>query len=299
MTLPFSKPGTFYKGNLHTHSTLSDGSISPEQVCDFYREAGYDFLALTDHFLERYNWPIADTRPFRTKGFTTLPGAELHTGETTFGGMWHILAVGLPEDFAPAAPDETGPELAYRAMKSGAYVAVAHPAWYTLTEADITSLGQLHAIEVFNGTSVDSNDRADSWHITDIMLSQGWRYTICATDDAHFHPHRHDAGLGWVYVKARRLDPRAIVEALKRGDSYSSTGPQIHDIAFAGGNRIVVRCSPADRVYLTGQGAAARHAYGPGLREAEFSLRNFDSPYCRVTVRDAQGKRAWSNPIWL
>ena len=49
--LPFDKPGTFWKGNLHTHSTNSDGTRTPEEICAIYREAGYDFLALTDHFL--------------------------------------------------------------------------------------------------------------------------------------------------------------------------------------------------------------------------------------------------------
>ncbi|HVU14003.1 MAG TPA: hypothetical protein VHD90_22145, partial [Phototrophicaceae bacterium] len=60
-SLPFDKPGRFYRGNLHTHSTRSDGRLSPELVCRFYREAGYDFLAITDHFMERYGYPITDT----------------------------------------------------------------------------------------------------------------------------------------------------------------------------------------------------------------------------------------------
>ena len=38
----FSRPGRFWRGNLHTHSTLSDGHRSPEEVCRFYAAAGYD-----------------------------------------------------------------------------------------------------------------------------------------------------------------------------------------------------------------------------------------------------------------
>src|SRR5438128_974718 len=109
--LPFSSPGRFWRGNLHTHSTRSDGHLPPEQVCAFYREAGYDFLALTDHFLERYGYPLTDTRSYRTAEFTTLLGAELHTGQTELGQLWHILAVGLPLDFAPNLPEETGPQI--------------------------------------------------------------------------------------------------------------------------------------------------------------------------------------------
>src|SRR5436190_23781467 len=90
--LPFGKPGRFYRGNLHTHTTLSDGLLSPADVCAFYRTGGYDFLAVTDHFLARYGFPITDTREFRCEGFTTLLGAELHTGRTELGHLWHILA---------------------------------------------------------------------------------------------------------------------------------------------------------------------------------------------------------------
>ena len=124
---PFSSPGRFWRGNLHTHSTRSDGHLTPDQVCSFYRDAGYDFLALTDHFLERYEFPITDTRAYRTPEFTTIFGAELHAGQAEFGQLWHILAVGLPADFAPSFPAETGPGIAARALEAGAFVAAAHP----------------------------------------------------------------------------------------------------------------------------------------------------------------------------
>src|SRR5579862_2112627 len=138
---PFSSPGRFWRGNLHTHSTRSDGHTSPKEVCAFYRACGYDFLALTDHFLAHYDFPLTDTRAYRAPGFTTLLGAELHAGKAEFGQMWHILAVGLPLDFAHTPPDETGPEICARALEAGAFVAAAHPAWYGVTEADIRSLG--------------------------------------------------------------------------------------------------------------------------------------------------------------
>ncbi|MEI6161178.1 MAG: PHP domain-containing protein, partial [Roseococcus sp.] len=112
----FTTPGRFWKGNIHTHSNRSDGARSPEEVCATYREAGYDFLALTDHFQAKYGFPIVDTRPFRTGAFTTILGAELHAPATALGELWHILAVGLPSDFAPTPPEESGPELAARAL---------------------------------------------------------------------------------------------------------------------------------------------------------------------------------------
>jgi predicted metal-dependent phosphoesterase TrpH len=297
--LPFGKPGRFWRGNLHTHSTSSDGKLTPKEVCERYKKAGYDFLALTDHFLPHYNFPITDTQGFRSKDFTTILGAELHTGKTEHGNLWHILAVGLPLDFARTKEHESGADLAQRALDAGAYVSIAHPQWYALTERDIESLCMVDSIEIFNGTSVNYNDRADSWHIADIMLARGKRYLVCATDDFHAFPDRHDFALGWVQVKSESLDPDALVAALKAGHYYSSTGPEIHDIEVIPGDKILVKCSPAEQIFVTGKAHVAARASGNGITEAEISLKSFNSPYCRITVRDTSGGRAWSNPIWF
>ncbi len=298
-SLPFDRPGRFWRGNLHTHSTLSDGKLSPQQVCQLYRESGYDFLALTEHFMERYSYAIADTRPFRTADFTTLIGAELHTGRIENGLLWHILAVGLPLDFAPYPPGETGPQVAARALEAGAYVAIAHPNWYNLSEADALSLGPVHAIETYNGDTEDHNDRAESWYMLDRLLEQGHRYYALATDDAHIDGTRADALRGWVHVKAEALEPEAILAALKAGHYYSSTGPRILDVQVSPGESITIRCTPASRIMVTGSGWQAEYTSGPGLIEATLPLQNIKAPYCRVTVRDAHGGRAWTNPIYF
>ena len=299
-TTAFSSPGRFWRGNLHTHSTRSDGHRSPEQVCAFYRESGYDFLALTDHFLECYDFPITDTRSFRASDFTTILGAELHTGQTLLGELWHILAVGLPLDFPRYLPYENGPQAAARALAAGAFVAAAHPSWYGLTEEDIQSLGAIHAVEVYNGTAADLNDKPDSWPLLDVLLMRGAHLNACATDDAHFNPERADTIRGWVYVKSEALHPDSLLDALKTGAFYSSTGPQIYDMQIHAGNRLSIACSPAERIWIIGYGPKAASAYGHGITTAEFDLRDLsDSPYVRVAIRDRQGGRAWSNPIWL
>ncbi len=296
--LPFGKPGRFYRGNLHTHSTRSDGRLSPEAVCQFYKDMGYDFLAITDHFMESYGYPITDTSPYRTPAFTTLLGAELHAGLTSVGETWHILAVGLPGDFAPNLPDETGPGIAARALAAGAFVACAHPAWYALSEKDVIDLGNVHAIETINAVSDDHNDRIDSWYMIDTMLAQGRHYTAIATDDSHFHDRHSDRVRGWVWVKAEALTPESILDSLKRGWFYSSTGPQIHDLHIDS-HTLRIRCSPASSIFVTGKGSRAVYKHGKGMIDAELSLSSLKSPYCRVTVRDQHGGRAWTNPIWF
>ena len=95
----FSKSGQFFKGNIHTHSNRSDGALSPEEVCRRYKEAGYDFISISDHFIGTFDYPLVDTREMRDKNFTTLIGAELHSGKMENGELWHLLAVGLPLDF--------------------------------------------------------------------------------------------------------------------------------------------------------------------------------------------------------
>lgn len=48
----------WYKGNLHSHSLWSDGDDYPEMIVDWYREHGYDFLAISDHntIMEGEKW---------------------------------------------------------------------------------------------------------------------------------------------------------------------------------------------------------------------------------------------------
>jgi hypothetical protein len=299
MTLlaPFAAPGRFYKGNLHTHSTRSDAVREPADVCALYREAGYDFLALTDHFLAKYGFPITDTRPYRTNSFTTLLGAEVHAPKTELGDMWHILSVGLPLDFEATPPEESGPALAARCLAAGAFVAIAHPAWYGLTIGDAESIPGAHAVEVYNHTSAVRTDRGDGWGLMDAMLARGRRVTACANDDAHFKCN--DFFGGWNMVKADSLDPESLLAGLRAGHSYASQGPEIHAIAFDG-DAVAVECSPAASVMLLGRATAAEVVFGSDLRQARLSWACLKpGGYGRVVVTDAAGKRAWSNPFWL
>uniref|UniRef100_A0A7C2W7A5 Phosphotransferase n=2 Tax=Thermorudis TaxID=1649508 RepID=A0A7C2W7A5_9BACT len=296
--LPFARPGRFFRGNLHAHSTNSDGQATPEQIVEAYRRQGYDFIAVTDHFLERYGFPITDTTALRTPGFTTLLGAELHAPALSNGELWHILAVGLPHDFAPPRPGESGPELAARAAEAGAFVGLAHPAWYCLTIDEARSVEAAHAVEVYNETCALDNDRGESWYVADLLLSEGRRLTAFGADDTHLKDDRPDAFGAWVWVRAERLEPDALLEALKTGAYYTSQGPLIHDIQLDD-RELAIRCSPVSSIFVSGAGRKTMHVHGHRLTEWRCSLEPFLGSYCRVTLVDAAGKRAWSNPIWL
>jgi hypothetical protein len=298
----FTAPGRFWRGNLHTHSNRSDGVLDPEEVCRRYRAEGYDFLALTDHFVGRYGYPIINTIPFRTNSFTTILGAELHSGAMANGELWHILAVGLPTDFAPShSPDfkpvagqESGPDLAARAVASGAFVAVAHPQWSGLTLADARSITAAHAVEIYNHGCAEGCDRADGFGIADLLLTEGRRLSLIATDDAHFSEPDHFGG--WVMVKADQNEPEALLASLKAGTFYSSQGPELRDVRITG-DAVEVDCSAVRSVIVQGAGTAAKAVHGESLTTARVPLARFrDSAWVRVTVIDRAGKRAWSNP---
>lgn len=293
----FASPGRFWKGNIHTHSTVSDGMRTPEAVCATYREAGYDFLALTDHFMAKYGFPIVDTRVFRTEGFTTILGAELHAPATALGEIWHILAVGLPLGFAPLAEGEDGPALAARALAAGAFVAIPHPCWYGLTAADAAAIPGAHAVEVYNHTSQLRTERGDSVQYADALLAEGRRIGLIAVDDAHFACP--DAFGGWLMVKAEANDPEALLAALKAGAYYATQGPTLHDIAW-GEDSVEVTCSPAASVMVLGRGSRAAQCVEPGTTRTRLSLEKLrPGGFARVVVADAQGRRAWANPVFF
>jgi len=295
--LPFKQPGRFYRGNLHTHSDRSDGALSPEETGRLYGKAGYGFLAITDHFRAKHGFPLTDTRSLRTRGFTTLLGAELHAPRTEFSPEWHIVAVGLPLGFLPPDPAESGPDLSRRARAAGAFIGLAHPAASLLTVADAESLDAAHAVEVYNALSA-REDRGDSWHLTDVLLNQGHRLSAFAADDAHFQTRDPPGCAAWVQVRAEALTPEALLTALKAGHYYSSTGPELHDIQLDHG-WITVRCSPVCKVLVTGGDPGAQVIQGEAVTEACLPVAMFTRGWCRVTVEDDSGRRAWSNPIQL
>jgi len=302
----FARAGSFFRGNLHTHCTVSDGALEAAEVCRRYAEAGYDFIAMTDHFVGHYGYPVTDTRGHRTNRFTTILGAEVHSGRMGNGELWHMVAVGLPLDFAPSGQEDFHPNetaeapdvLARRCAEAGAFVAVAHPEWNGMTPEDARLIAAAHAVEIYNHGCHVECDRGFGIAVWDTLLNEGWRVTGCATDDAHFHGPDHFGG--WVMVKAEVNEPAALLAALKAGAYYASTGPEIHDFRVEDGVA-VIECSPAEHIIAVGQGAASQVAHSAGITRAELPLRGrfTRSNWVRAAVQDDACKRAWSNPIWL
>ncbi|HEU0163476.1 MAG TPA: hypothetical protein VFQ54_00450 [Thermomicrobiales bacterium] len=339
MQIPgFSKAGKFYKGNFHMHSTKSDGTLSPAETLEAYKSRGYDFVSLTDHFLDRDSLmklvgrteyegvgefiTVTDTTALRTDDFTTILGAEYHGTGMSNGTPWHMVAVGLPLDFAPWDGKESIASITERAKNAGAFIGIAHPAASLVTMDDVKQvLPFADAIEVYNHAANLFSD-GESWYFSDILLQGGNRLTTYAADDSHSggaptsvlyrdapaytenstpeeRARNSDAFGGWVHVKAESLDPDALLAAIKAGDFYSSTGPEIKDIAIED-NEIVVKTSPASGVRASGNGPTRfmkMAGAGPLIEEVRFPFT--PEGYVRITVFGPDGTSAWSNPIWF
>ncbi len=246
--------------------------------------------------MSRYDYPINDTRHLWDSSFTTLIAAELHEGTTRIGETWHILAVGIPLDFARPATGETAPQIARRAADAGAFIGLAHPSWNGLTIEDAKTIDCAHAIEIYNHGSQVEADRGVDWPFCDQLLNEGWRLSGYATDDAH--QMTYDAFGGWVMVHAEDLNPDALLASLKAGCYYSSTGPEIHHVEFED-DEVHIECDAASVICAQGHGSRVLTSIAENQTSASFALEKFRNAYLRLTVTTADGKRAWTNPVWF
>jgi hypothetical protein len=272
---------------------------SPEQVIAEYRAAGYDFLALTDHFEARWGWTVTDTAGARDHSFTTLLGAELSSADWDDEDVFWVNAIGLAPDFPPPAPGEPHAALIRRAAEAGAYNVLLHPGLTNFLDFDRLPVEHLHAVETYNVNAAHTwPDQAEGRYAVDALLARGHRLHVTVGDDAHWL-HPRDRFGAWVEVRAERLDPDALLRALRAGAYYSTQGPRIEDV-HADGDRVHVRCSPARAIALTGiHGWRSAVAEGePTLTEATLDLAKLRSPYWRLTVTAEDGTRAWTNPVW-
>lgn len=299
--------GRFYRGNLHCHSNRSDGLVGPEEVVHAYRNAGYDFVCLSDHFEEQYGWQITDTRAFRDDNFTTILGAELSSASWDERLCFWVVVAGISPEFA-APPVHHHAEAIGRARNEGAFVVMLHPGINNLSLAEAISglpgLGAIHAVEVYNHNAAMGAipDRDNGAYMLDGLLEGGRRLLVTAADDAHWG-HLRDRFGGWLVVHSARLEADALVRSMLAGHYYSTQGPELREMVLDG-DLLQVKTSDAYAISLTTSGdrwrsGAERHAELDGsITEAEFNVAPFRGSYCRVIVVDEAGKRAWGNPIW-
>ena len=297
---PFGFGHSFYRGNLHGHCTHSDGVLSAQAVVQTYADLGYDFTCLSDHLWIDDTFAatsVCDGRALDRRDFITLPSAELHCYGKTYDqdGLWHIVANGLPTDFACPDAKETAPDLIARAQAAGAYVSLAHPEWCTMTMDEAMAVASADAVEIYNHSCVLSAARGSGITIADYLLNEGKKISFTATDDSHFE--LPDWGGGWVMVAAGELSQHALVAALKAGHHYASTGADFTDLRLEG-RVLAVHTTPVDSIVVSGEGHLALASHGKNITAAKFDLSEFRSKWFRITIRGSAGQMAWSNPYF-
>ena len=285
---PFESAGAWLKGNLHTHSSRSDGILTPEEVAEWYAHRNYDFLAITDH---RTRTRID---PPEGSALLMLPSMELDGQDRSFGGTYHITGIGL-QTMDNSGNGTSLPEDIARIKADGGIAILAHPYWLGISPDEMNSMGSLDGLEVFNATCQLSNGKGDSSYLWDHVLDAGMSIYGFAVDDTHWR--RQDAGQAWVMARVERCTTAGILSALKKGCFYGTQGPTIHDFSVDK-NVAYARCSPVAEIRFVCQrnlGSCIRSETSL-IQEAEFSLLGSEQ-YVRLVCIDRHGRTAWSNPI--
>jgi hypothetical protein len=292
MTTDNSQQRRYYKGNLHLHTTCSDGRRSPADSVAFYRALGYDFVAFTDHRT------VTDVCGLSSSGFLAMHGIEIQTQTTDLGQNYHIVALGIDATPPFAQEREMPVQMMIDALnQGGALVFLAHPYWSGLTVNEMLPLQGLIGMEVYNTSADRDLGKALAAVHWDDVLVRGKRWLGLATDDTHWM--ENDAGEGFIMVEAEELSEPAILAALRAGRFYASTGPEIHDVRLDG-DTLSVRCSPVSAINVIGHtqhGKQWRAEPGSALTEASYRLRGQER-YVRAECIDARGRTAWSNPFY-
>ncbi len=322
--------GNFYKANLHCHSTLSDGKLSPEELKEVYLEDGYSVIAYTDHDIFISHNDLTDD------GFLALNGFELEINEETYKG-WkftkccHICYIALDKNIViqpmwnekylfgnsvdhknevetdkslPPYERRYNSECISEMMQNGRekdfFVTYNHPTWSLESYPEYISYNNMNAFEMFNGGCIAAGYDDYNPRVYDDMLRNGKRiYCIGADDNHNIHPRNTrnwDSGVAFTVIKAENLEYKTITDALVNGNFYASEGPEINALWFENG-KIHIETSEADRIICTYGCRKAEILYAEEngtLTQADFDF-NADEVYMRLTVIDKNGRPACTN----
>lgn len=296
----FPNTGNWLKGNVHSHTTRTDGLCPPDKQIRDYCEHGYDFLSITDH-------NVVDSHQLgKDVDICIIPGWERdirHNVENTKC----IHVVGLFPSDAEVTPvreerrydcQEISHQQLLDEMKAdGEYVFLAHPHWSRMTPDEVLNLSGLHAIEVFNTgcERLMHAGRADLYW--DLLLQNGQKVWGIACDDTHGKTAKSDRFGGWIMVRATECTASSIIEEMKNGKFYLTQGPQIEDWGMEDG-RIYFKCSPCQEIHVTTYPTRGSSYYaedGKTLTEISYPLKGGEK-YIRIECIDQTGHTAWTNP---
>ena len=300
-------PAGWFKGNTHTHTINSDGDSTPDEVVRWYREHGYQFLVLTDHnFLTSVDG--LNALHGATGRFLVVRGEEV---TDRFGDKpIHVNGLVVADEVAPQGGSSVVEVIqrnvnAIRGAKGVPHVNHPNYGW-AITADELRQVENTKLIEIFNGHPLVNNLGGGGVpgleQVWDTLLTSGRLIYGIAVDDAHTfkdpgNPAVAGPGRGWVMVRAPRLEARALVEALERGDFYASTGVELADYQ-ATERQITVAVKATSfskyRIQFIGKGG---RLLGESIgATATYDIRG-DEGYVRARVLESNGRIAWCQPV--
>ncbi|NBB90124.1 MAG: hypothetical protein GVY23_02835 [Spirochaetes bacterium] len=244
-----NRPPGWYRGELHLHSSESDGKASAAEVARAVEEIGLDFASLTDHYTVS-GWH--HMRRALTGRTLLVRGCEV----TSRRGHANVHGVSTPID--PHA-DRTGwtlRDVAAAIHAQGGIFCVNHPfsgvlGWRAreVPWDEVDAMEIIHALE-----GPGTNLQLGLW---DHLLRLGHRVVGIAGTDSH-HPTRGAHSLGrltnWVY--AASLTEEGLIEGIRAGRVLATYGPFVELTAVPGPEL------PPGRQSEAGAGADGRTRYG-------------------------------------
>ena len=279
------------KVGLHTHTTLSDGQATPREAAAIYKAAGYDAMAITDHWKYHAQDEIS--------GLKIISGCEYNVGGTdTIDDVMHIVGIGMKEDPQLCRGEASRQDVIDGIHAQGGLAILAHPAWSLNTPQDALALSGFEGVEIYNTVSEKGQSgRPYSGYFVDILANKGTAYPIIAADDTHMY---NDVDNCKAYIMVRSDDDsvESILDAIRRSDYYATQGPELHVRRV--GERIIVDCSPCVMIHFMSNSAWVpdRMTRGENLTHGEYPVKAWEK-WVRVEVCDEQGRFAWSHVIML
>ena len=319
--------GQFFKANLHCHTTISDGKMTPEEIKETYTSSGYSVVAFTDHDVLIPHPELADEK------FLPLNAYEMEINEhyprKPGSKTCHICLIALEPDnvkqvcfhrskYLPGNAanyvsqvkyDENEPDyereytgecinnIMKKARDNGFFVTYNHPTWSREGHNDYDRYNYMHAMEVYNSECEVLGYFEYNEKDYDDMLANGKRIYCIATDDTH---SKEACFGGFTMIKAEKLEYKTITDALIAGNFYASQGPEIHSLWIEDG-MLHIECSGVKSIrFNTGIRRAKKIESCDGmlLNTAEFEVKPEDI-YVRVTITDATGKHAYTNAYFV
>lgn len=278
-----SEPWLWLKGNLHAHTTNSDGVRSPQETIRTYKELGYDFLMLSDHDA------VTNPNELDTLGLTLIPGSEI-----TADGP-HMLHV---NSYQKVAPDPDRQAVLDIIQANGGFAILSHPNWEEhfnhCPQPLLEQWNGYAGIEIYNGVVrfLPGNPNAtDRW---DRLLAAGRRLWGYAHDDCHWEVNY---GIAWNVVQTPSRSREDIVHALRNGRFYASTGVVIRSIR-KNKNEITLETENAQRIAVIAD-------YGRRVDQYDgdsFTYRvpeNTPYRYFRFECWGEGDAQAWTQPFFV